>query len=255
VGQFLERKRAEEEADRVKDEFFSLVSHEFRTPLTSIVGYVELLMEQNRGFELPAEQQANFLLVIKRNSERLHRLVDDLLFVSKVQSGRFALEPREIRLEEVVGHSIEAARPAAEQNGIDLSFDAGSLPSFYGDPDRLAQLFDNLISNAVKYTPRGERVAVRLQNGSGTVIAEVTNSGVHIPPDELGRLFEPFFRSSTATQAPGVGLGLTIAKSIASAHGGQIRVESDETSGTTFRVELPLRATEAGVEARGALAV
>jgi two-component system sensor kinase len=240
VGQFIERRRAEDEADRIKDEFFSLVSHEFRTPLTSIVGYIELLLEGD-GTAFGEEERLDFLKVVKRNSDRLRRLVDDLLFISKVQSGKFSISPRDVDLLELASEALEAARPLAEGNGLDLRLHAAALEPFRGDPDRLAQLFDNLISNAVKYSPEGERVEVRLAHGYGQVTAEVTNTGVHIPKHDLERLFEPFFRSTAASQAPGVGLGLTIAQSIAAAHGGKIAVASEEGAGTTFRVELPLR--------------
>jgi two-component system cell cycle sensor histidine kinase/response regulator CckA len=241
VGQAIERHEADQEADRLKNEFFSLVSHEFRTPLTSIVGYIELLEETPEG--ISEEERAQFLGVVKRNSERLRRLVDDLLFISKVQGGSFSLTPRILDLEELASHSLEAARPQAEENGLSLALETDGVPQFYGDPDRLAQLFDNLLSNAVKYTPLGERVEVKLSNGDDQVLLEVRNTGVYIPPDELKHLFERFFRASTASEGemPGVGLGLTIAQSIVEAHGGEIRAKSDLHSGTVFRVMLPLR--------------
>jgi signal transduction histidine kinase len=239
VGQFIQRKRAEEEAERLKNEFFSLVSHEFRTPLTSIVGYLDLLLDDRTN--LTPEEHANFLAVIKRNSVRLRRLVDDLLFISKVQSGKFSLTPRDVDLREIVSGCLEGAKPHAESGGLTLELHADELPPFFGDPDRLAQLFDNLISNAVKYTPEGERIVIRLADGEKRVLAEVTNSGVHLPQEDIESIFEPFVRSETATsrEVPGVGLGLTIVRSIVEAHGGQISVHSVEEVGTTFRVELP----------------
>jgi PAS domain S-box-containing protein len=239
VGQFIQRKRAEEEAERLKNEFFSLVSHEFRTPLTSIVGYLDLLLDDRT--ELTEEEHDNFLAVIKRNSVRLRRLVDDLLFISKVQSGKFALTPRNVDLMEVVSGCLEGAKPHAQQSNLSLELHAVELPPFFGDPDRLAQLFDNLISNAVKYTPEGERVEVRIANGGRQVFAEVTNTGAYLHEDDLESIFEPFVRGETATsrEAPGVGLGLTIVRSIVEAHGGRISVQSLEGVGTTFRVELP----------------
>jgi signal transduction histidine kinase len=241
VGQAIERRDAEVEADRLKNEFFSLVSHEFRTPLTSIVGYVELLEETPEG--ITEEERAQFLGVVKRNSERLRRLVDDLLFISKVQGGSFALTPRELDLDELASHAIDAVRPAAEENGLSLVLDTDGVSQFYGDPDRLAQLFDNLLSNAVKYTPTGERIEVNLSSAGDQLVLEVRNTGVHIQPDELKHLFERFFRASTASEGemPGVGLGLTIAQSIVEAHGGEIHANSDKQTGTIFRVKLPLK--------------
>jgi PAS domain S-box-containing protein len=241
VGQAMERHQAGIEADRLKNEFFSLVSHEFRTPLTSIVGYVELLEETPEG--ITQEERAQFLGVVKRNSERLRRLVDDLLFISKVQGGSFALAPRLLNLDELASHALEAVRPQAEENGLTLELDADGVTEFYGDPDRLAQLFDNLLSNAVKYTPAGEKVEVHLSKRGDRAVMEVRNTGTYIEAAELKHLFDRFFRASTASEGemPGVGLGLTIAQSIVEAHGGEIRAKSDRDSGTVFRVKLPLR--------------
>jgi signal transduction histidine kinase len=240
VGQAIERHQAEVEADRLKNEFFSLVSHEFRTPLTSIVGYVELLEETPKG--ISEEERVQFLGVVKRNSERLRRLVDDLLFISKVQGGSFALTPRSLELNELASHALEVVRPAAEESGLSLELDTDGVTEFHGDPDRLAQLFDNLLSNAIKYTPAGERVEVKLSNGGDQVVVEVRNTGVYIPPEEVRHLFDRFFRASTAIEGemPGVGLGLTIAQSIVEAHGGEIRAKSDRETGTVFRVKLPV---------------
>jgi two-component system, OmpR family, phosphate regulon sensor histidine kinase PhoR len=241
VGQAIERYQAALEADRLKNEFFSLVSHEFRTPLTSIVGYIELLEETPEG--ITDAERAQFLGVVKRNSVRLRRLVDDLLFISKVQGGSFSLAPRSLDLEELAGQALEVVRPQAEENGLTLELKTDGVPRFYGDPDRFAQLFDNLLSNAVKYTPPGERVEVDLSGGDDRVVLQVRNTGVHIEAEELEHLFERFFRASTASEGEmqGVGLGLTIAKSIVEAHGGQIEATSDTVSGTTFRAMLPLR--------------
>jgi PAS domain S-box-containing protein len=240
VGQFIERRRFQHEADRMKDEFFSLVSHEFRTPLTSISGYVELLTE--RAGELTPEERAHFLDVVKRNSERLRRLVDDLLFISKVQAGKFSLTPREVDLTGLASQCVDAATPHAEANGLDLSLEVHGVPPVVGDPDRLGQLLDNLISNAIKYTPQSERVDVCLGSEDGRVVIEVTNTGVYVPPEDRERLFERFFRRSdpSAQDVQGVGLGLTIAQSIVHAHRGKIEAHSAEELGTTFRVELPL---------------
>jgi protein-histidine pros-kinase len=240
VGQFIERRRFQHEADRMKDEFFSLVSHEFRTPLTSISGYVELLTE--RADELTPEERAHFLDVVKRNSQRLRRLVDDLLFISKVQAGKFSLTPREVDLKDLAEQCVDAATPQAEANGLDLSLEVRGVPPVVGDPDRLGQLLDNLISNAIKYTPEGERVDVSIGAEDGLVVMEVTNTGVYVPPEDRERLFERFFRRSdpSAQDVQGVGLGLTIAQSIVHAHLGKIEAHSTEDLGTTFRVELPL---------------
>jgi signal transduction histidine kinase len=240
VGEFLERKRAEETADRIKDEFFTLVSHEFRTPLTSIIGYLELLLEDESD-QLPFEDRRRFLEVVKRNSARLMRLVEDLLFVNKVQSGDFLLRHQRVDVEALAEACIEAALPYASENGIRLDQKSNGPTVIWGDPDRLAQLLDNLVSNAVKYTPPGEHVQVRLMDGDRHVLLEVQNTGTYVSPEERERLFERFFRTEAAvrSKAPGIGLGLTITQAIVAAHEGRIGVESSEAEGTIFRVELP----------------
>src|SRR5207244_1464596 len=137
-------------------------------------------------------------------------------------------------------------RPVASESGLELVLELEEVPAVSADPGRLAQLFDNLVSNAVKYTPSGEEIRVRVTGNAETVAAEVTNTGSYIAPDELERLFESFYRASTASsrEAPGVGLGLTIAEAIVNAHGGHITVTSTENVGTTFRIELPAEQLE-----------
>jgi PAS domain S-box-containing protein len=240
VGQYIERRRAEREADRAKDEFFSLVSHEFRTPLTSITGYTELLLERNS--DLSDADRGHFLEVVQRNSKRLRRLVDDLLFISKVQAGKFSLSPREVDLGDVLTQCVEAAAPQAKDSGLDLVLGIDPIPTIVGDPDRLGQLLDNLLTNAVKYTPDGERVEVRLSCKADRAVTEITNTGVFIPEGDRGKLFDRFYRRADASEREpaGVGLGLSIAESIVQAHRGSIDVRSSEETGTTFRVEIPL---------------
>jgi PAS domain S-box-containing protein len=239
IGQFSERKRVELEADRLKDEFFALVSHELRTPLTSIIGYLELVLEDPADLSPDARR---FLQVVERNTSRLHRLVGDLLFVAQVEAGRLSLDRERVGLAQTVTDSVEAARPRAEELDVSLRLRADAVGDCEGDPDRIGQMLDNLVSNALKFTPAGGAVDVYLTERGGRALIEVRDSGVGIPADEQPRLFQRFFRSSTATARaiPGVGLGLTISRAIVDAHGGSIDFESEEGRGTTFRVELPL---------------
>jgi signal transduction histidine kinase len=230
---------AQREAERLKDEFFALVSHELRTPLSSITGYLELLMEDAEG-KLDAEAW-NHLEVIQRNADRLLRLVADILLVAQVQAGTFTLAKEPTDVSTLVAEAVEAAMPTAATKGIALNMDSEPLPPIDGDRDRLAQLLDNLITNALKFTPSGERIDVRSCRSNGAILMEVENTGTYIRPDEQEQLFDRFFRASGAVQQAigGVGLGLAICKAIAEAHGGQISVSSEEGGGTNFVVRLP----------------
>ena len=229
------------ELDRLKDEFLSLVSHELRTPLTSIRGYLELVLDEEAG-ELNPEQR-RFLKAVDRNSTRLLRLVGDLLFVAQADAGRLTLEQSKVDLAALAAECVEGARPAADQKAIDLQLAAAPVPPLVGDRGRLAQVLDNLISNALKFTPESGRVEVRTAASNGDVLLEVRDSGIGIPAHEQPRLFERFFRAASATEQaiPGTGLGLAIVKAIVEAHGGRIEVDSKPGAGTTFRVALPLR--------------
>jgi PAS domain S-box-containing protein len=226
------------EADRMKDEFVALVSHELRTPLTSIRGYLELMLE---GSNL-TDEQTRFLETIDRNADRLQRVVGDLLFVAQVEAGRLTLERRAVDLNEVVREAIDACRPSAAGKDVELIAELEHLPELTGDCARLAQVVDNLISNAVKFTPSGGRVTVCTAHRHDVVELAVADTGMGIPADELPKLFQRFFRTerATVTAIPGTGLGLAIARAIVEGHAGQIDVASVEGEGTTFRVSLPL---------------
>jgi PAS domain S-box-containing protein len=227
------------ELDGLKDEFVSLVSHELRTPLTSIRGYLELVLDGAAGSL--TEEQDRFLRVVERNADRLLGLVGDLLFVAQVDAGRLPVEFDDLDLALVAAECVDGVRPAAEAKGLELIVDAPPLAA-RGDRGRLDQLLGNLVSNAVKFTPGGGRVTVRVSAQDESALIEVSDNGIGVPEAELDELFTRFFRSSTATESaiPGTGLGLVIAKAIAEAHGGQIAVESREGVGTTFKVTLPL---------------
>jgi PAS domain S-box-containing protein len=239
AGGAIYRRLARMEADRMKDEFLALVSHELRTPLTSIVGYLELLEDEDGDFE--SEESRRFLGVIGRNAVRLQRLVDDVLFAARAEAGRLALAERPLNIASVAEQSVDAARPRAEEGGVELRLDADSLPESSGDPDRLGQAVDNLISNALKFTPPGGHVDVTVRNLGARAGIEVADTGLGMSDADVERVFDRFFRAAaTRDQVPGVGLGLTIVKTIVEGHGGTIGVTSTEGAGTTFRIELPL---------------
>jgi signal transduction histidine kinase len=226
--------------DRAKDEFLSLVTHELRTPLTSIIGYLELIEEGEAG-ELPPDA-ARFVKVIDRNAKRLLALVSDLLLVARIEAGRLELEPSRIELNELVAEAVEAARPTASERALDIELVADDGPVVEGDRQRLAEVIDNLVSNALKFTPSGGRIEVRVARDDGHARIDVADTGMGIPETEQERMFERFFRTSTATEhaIQGTGLGLAITKALVEAHQGEISFRSVEGEGTTFTIELPL---------------
>ncbi len=240
VRDISERRRMQEENDRVKDEFFATVSHELRTPLTSMIGYGELMTD----LEELSPQGQRFLSVIVRSAERELRLVDDLLTLVAIEESGLAIRSAEIDLERVVREAVEAARPRAEEAQLSVSMETpGTAVPMYGDRDRLGQAMDNLLSNAIKFTPAQGRVRVVLRTAPTSAEIDVIDTGVGIGEEDPDALFERLFRSSAAVaqQTPGAGLGLTIALAIVEAHAGTIEVVNSGPEGTTFRMTFPLR--------------
>src|SRR6478609_7497557 len=232
------------ELDRLKDDFVATVSHELRTPLTSMMGFLEMIREGEAG-DLNDEQR-RFLAIVYRSSERLQRLVGDLLFVARLDANGLQLQFADVDVTEVVRDAVESTAALARSRAIDLRSELADVPSIFGDRERLSQLVGNLISNALKFTPEGGIVTARTFVDGDSAVIEVTDTGIGIPEVEQSRLFQRFFRSSTATEQaiPGTGLGLVISRAIAEAHGGTISVRSAPGKGTTFRVEIPLEPEE-----------
>jgi signal transduction histidine kinase len=228
---------AERAAERLRDELVANVSHELRTPLTSILGYLDLLAEA--GLD---EEGRGYLAVVERNARRLLRRVDELLFLAHAESGTVALELEDVDLHALAGDAVETALPLAQQRDTTLEL-AGEGPLVVrGDAARLGQLADNLLGNALKYTPRGGAVHVAVERRGAEAVLEISDTGVGIAPDDQERIFDRFFRGSagsSARMASGSGLGLAISKAIVDAHGGTIAVASSR-SGSTFTIRLPL---------------
>jgi signal transduction histidine kinase len=224
--------------DRQKDQFITTVSHELRTPLTSIHGYVTLLVEEEEAL---SDERRGFLSIIARNTERLRRLVDDLLLISEIDAGKLKLKLNTLDLPALARESVESARPAAQAGDITLDFSAESPLRLTGDRLRLGQLLDNVISNALKFTPPGGRVSIRTSRTNGSAFVEIEDTGVGIANEDLSHLFDRFYRTEGAEESAvqGSGLGLAISQAIAEAHGGLIGVTSEENVGTTFRIALP----------------
>jgi PAS domain S-box-containing protein len=228
------------ELDRVKDEFIALVSHELRTPLTSIRGYLELVVDDAATAGLPVEQQ-EWLQVIDRNAERLLSLVEDLLISAQLHSGTLTLAQTEVDVGTVVRQCAVASTPNAAARGIALECAAEPDLLVTGDASRIAQVVDNLVSNALKFTQRGGHVELIASRHNGKIRIEVADTGMGIASAEQHRLFDRFFRTerAQASAIAGAGLGLSIAKAIVEAHRGKITFRSIEGHGTTFVVDLP----------------
>ena len=228
------------ELDELKTRFLATVSHELRSPLTSIVSYADLIRDEGG---LPPTA-ARFLDVIARNAERITKLVGDLLLLSRIEAGTIPLDLTPVSVAEVVAEAIQATAPAAAQKGVALDGSAPAGPPVLADRARLVQVIDNLIANAVKFTDEGGQVQVSAAADGQEWRINVTDSGIGIPPDELGRLFDRFFRASNATSAgrPGSGLGLSIVKEVAELHGGHVEVTSTLGAGTTIHLVLPVTA-------------
>jgi protein-histidine pros-kinase len=239
VRDISERRRMQDAADRVKDEFFATVSHELRTPLTSMLGYSELMAD----LEELSPQGQRFLQVISRSAERELRLVDDLLTLVAIEDSGLSIRPMVVDLEQVVRDAVESARLRADEVDIDLGLEIPGFPVQANvDRDRVGQAIDNLLSNALKFTPAGGRVRVGLRTRDHLAEIEVADSGTGIRESDSHRIFERLYRSGSAVaqQIPGAGLGLTIALAIAEAHGGSIDLVRSDSDGTVFRLVLPL---------------
>jgi PAS domain S-box-containing protein len=242
LGEALESQRSAnatlEKLDRTKTEFLSIVSHEFRTALTGIQGFSELI--RDGGLE-PDEVRA-YGGYIFNDADRVNRLIGDMLDLDRMESGRMSIRTADVDINEVLSDSI--ARSGSSPT-VEFKADLDPrLPIVVGDRDRLVQVVSNLVNNAVKYSPDGGTVTLSSRSEGGFALVSVTDTGVGIPPDEIGHVFERFrrVRSGAAQSIPGTGLGLTIVKQIVEMHGGKIWVESAVGHGSAFHFTLPLAA-------------
>jgi PAS domain S-box-containing protein len=235
-------RRQAEEANRVKDEFLTLVSHELRSPLNAILGYGALL---RRG-RLDVQEVKHAADVIERSGKAQAQLIDDLLDTGRIISGKLRLEVGPVDLISVIEQAIQTIRPAADAKGISIETDLPSeIGQITGDPSRLQQVVWNLLSNAVKFTPQGGRVEARLERADPYIRISVSDTGKGISPDFLPYVFERFRQadSSSARRHGGLGLGLSLVKYLVELHGGTIDATSaGEDRGATFNVTLPVRA-------------
>lgn len=226
--------------DELKNDLVATVAHEFRTPLTSLRMAVHLVAEGMVG--AVTEKQADLLFAAREDCERLQGIVDDLLDLSRIQAGQLRLEVRRVPAEELVEAALDSQRAAAAERGVRLSRQVGlEVESVDVDPDRLGLVLGNLVGNGVKHTPSGGEVEVRVAREGTHVRFEVRDTGEGIAPEQQGRIFEKFYRAPGAPVG-GAGLGLSIAKEIVQAHGGELGVVSAPGRGSTFWFTLPQQA-------------
>ncbi len=246
VRDMSERARLE----RAKSEFVATASHELRSPLTSIKGFVELLEHSSDGM---SERQREFIGIILKSTDRLVDLVNDLLDVARIEADHVEISRRAIDVGEVVHEVAELIAPRIDAKQQRLTTHVSpTLPPALADPGRVRQIVANLLTNAHLYTPEGGRIHVGVESDRAWVQIVVEDSGVGMTPDEVERVFERFYRAGSRSGSnPGTGLGLSIVKSLVDLHGGQISVDSEPGRGTVFRVRLP--AAVAGLESPAAL--
>lgn len=234
IKKLMEKER---ESERTKNELITNVAHDLRTPLTSIIGYLELLAGNQ---QVPADMQHKYIEIAYGKSRRLQKLIEDLFGFTKLNCGKIAMHVGQIDIVKLLGQLVEEAYPNFVEKGLSYDFQS-NVPAkiINADGNLLARLFDNLIGNAIKYGADGKRVLVKIHAEGETVTVSVTNYGYVIPADELPLIFNKFYRveQSRSSSTGGTGLGLAIAKEIVDMHGGTISVASD-LNGTVFTVKL-----------------
>lgn len=242
TSQLQEANQELERASRLKSEFLTMISHEFRTPLTSIITFTELLLDSAAGQINP--EQREYLTDVLDSSGRLLHMINDLLDLSRLEAGRMKLFCELISMRELVRDAEATVRPLAEKKGITLSASIpATLPLLHADGSRLMQVLLNLLGNAIKFTPEGGAVRVEAREVDGFAEIAVSDTGVGIAADDQPRIFEAF-RQAGKHRPEGSGLGLALAKSLVELHGGRIWLESQLGQGSTFRFTLPLASEE-----------
>ncbi len=227
--------------DRLKEKFISVAAHELKTPMTALQGYSELLLSESAGKITP--MQEDFLRVIKANVERLTELANNLLDVSHIEAGMVQLHIQELHLSDLVDEVMRTLQPEVERKKLSLIVEVPrDLPAVWGDRSRLVQLLTNLMSNACRYTPGGGKVGIIARRANGHIQVDVMDTGIGISRQDQEQIFSRFFRADNPLirEMGGAGLGLSIAKSIVSLHGGEIWVDSELGRGSTFSFTLPL---------------
>ena len=235
-----------ERLNRAKSEFVSIVSHEFRTPLTGIQGFSEMMRDE----ELTLDEMREYAGDINKDAQRLNRMIDEMLDLDRMESGRMTVHAERMDLNSVVEEVVDRVRPNAPNHTLTLDLQS-DLPQIQADRDRITQVASNLLNNAVKYSPTGGRITVTTRAEGDHLRLDVRDEGLGIPPEALETIFERYSRvdSQATKDIPGTGLGLPIVRQIVQLHGGKVWAESELGRGSVFHVVLPLAAMGARVEA------
>jgi two-component system phosphate regulon sensor histidine kinase PhoR len=234
------------EMDQMKTDLMSMVTHEIRTPLATVRGFAQILLKGG----IPFEKSNEFLGIINRQSNRLVNLVNDFLDISRIESGRQVITKGPLEMEKLVQNSITDLQPLADEKNIELKYTppAAPIPEIFADRNLLEQALINLVSNGIKYSPKGAWVQVSLTQENSHVRVDVKDNGLGIPKDALPRLFEKFYRVRCDDRKDiiGTGLGLSLVKQIIEVHGGSISVQSEHGAGSTFSFTVPVKTDEEG---------
>jgi len=229
----------ERRLERMKEDFIASISHELRTPLTCIKAYTETIIDDDR---MDGETRGEFLRIINQESDRLAQLIEGLLEISRLESGRTVLAPGRVDLCRLVEKAAVALRPVADRKDVQIeTLVDPRLPAIEADASKIESVVTNLANNAVKFTEPGGAVRISAEQRGPLAVIGVSDTGMGIPPEDLPHIFERFYRvGATALKVPGTGLGLAIVKKIVDMHGGSIEVHSRLGEGTTFTVLLPI---------------
>ena len=230
------------EANRMKSEFISVVSHQLRSPLSNLRWIIELL---NSGkVDSVSEKQLEYFKVLKENSDRMRELISDLLIISRIETAKFPLKKKEFSLVELIKELIKGLEPFAKASNVEVKFEPkAGLPKIFADPSQIQLVIENLLDNAIRYIKEKGKVEIKLKRKDGNLYFEIGDTGVGIPKEDQKYIFQKFFRSENILryQTQGSGLGLYISKAIVERSGGKIGFKSEERKGSTFWFTLPIK--------------
>jgi PAS domain S-box-containing protein len=221
--------------EKEKEDFFAMVTHDLRGPLTTIIGYTELVLTKK---EQIGKEIARMLETVVNSANKLNEMVDNFLTISRLETGNIKIEPQPEDIHEILRELERNYYPVAEQKGIDFITDIPDLPAVSVDRRYFERAVSNLLQNSFKFTPAGGTVTLKAEIEGGEIIISVEDTGPGIPKEDIGRIFDKYFRGAKSTK--GVGLGLMIVDAVAKAHGGRVSVQSEPGRGSTFRIYMPL---------------